>query len=123
VSQEENALGKDGGMGFGWHNQTVYKLGFAYDLSDTVVLRTGWNYGKSPIPSDNGALLFNIVAPATTQNHFTLGATYRSDPKTEWNFMYMYAFGYYQTGPTYLGDSATIGMRQNSLGLTYGLKF
>jgi long-chain fatty acid transport protein len=123
VSQEENALGKDGGMGFGWHNQTVFKLGFAYDLSDTVVLRTGWNYGKSPIPSDNGALLFNIVAPATTQHHFTMGATYRSDPKTEWNFMYMYAFGYYQTGPTYLGDSATIGMRQNSLGLTYGLKF
>jgi len=120
---EENRLGKDQGLGFGWHNQTVYKLGFAYDLSDTVVLRTGWNYGKSPIPSDNGALLFNIVAPATTQNHFTLGATYRSDPKTEWNFMYMYAFGYDQTGPTYLGGSATIGMRQNSLGLTYDLKF
>jgi len=123
VSQQENALGKDGGLGFGWHNQTVYKLGFAYDLSDTVVLRTGWNYGKSPIPSDNGAILFNIVAPATTQNHFTMGATYRSDPKTEWNFMYMYAFGYYQTGPTYIGNIGTIGMRQNSLGLTYDLKF
>jgi long-chain fatty acid transport protein len=123
VSQAENALGKDNGLGFGWHNQTVYKLGFAYDVSDTVVLRTGWNYGKSPIPSDNGALLFNIVAPATTQNHFTLGATYSSDPKTEWNFMYMYAYGYYQTGPTYIGNTATIGMRQNSLGLTYGLKF
>lgn len=123
VSQAENALGKDNGLGFGWHNQTVYKLGFAYDVSDAVVLRTGWNYGKSPIPSDNGAILFNIVAPATTQNHFTLGATYRSDPKTEWSFMYMYAYGYYQTGPTYIGNTGTIGMRQNSLGLTYGLKF
>jgi long-chain fatty acid transport protein len=123
VSQAVNALGLDDGLGFGWHNQTVFKLGFAYDLSDTVVLRTGWNYGKSPIPSDNGALLFNIVAPATTQNHFTLGATYRSDPKTEWNFVYMYAFGYYQSGPAYIGNIAEIGMRQNSLGLTYDLKF
>lgn len=120
---EQNRLGKDDGLGFGWQNQTVFKLGLAYDLSEAVVLRTGWNYGKSPIPSDNGALLFNIVAPATTQNHFTLGATYRSDPKTEWSFMYMYAFGYYQTGPAYIGGSATIGMRQNSLGLTYDLKF
>lgn len=122
VSQAVNSLGNDEGLGFGWHNQTVYKLGFAYDLNSAVTLRTGWNYGKSPIPSDNGALLFNIVAPATTQHHFTMGATYRTDPKTEWNFMYMYAFGYYQTGPTYLGQ-ATIGMRQNSLGLTYDLKF
>lgn len=123
VSQAENALGKENGLGFGWRNQTVYKLGFSYDYSDTVVLRTGWNYGKSPIPSDNGALLFSIVAPGTTQNHFTMGATYRTDPKTEWNFMYMYAFGYNQSGPAYIGSVAEIGMRQNSLGVTYDLKF
>jgi long-chain fatty acid transport protein len=123
VSPAVNALGKDGGLGFGWQNQTVFKFGLAYDMSDKVVLRTGWNYGKSPIPSDNGALLFSIVAPATTQNHFTLGATYRSDPTTEWNFMYMYAFGYTQSGPAYIGNIAEIGMRQNSLGITYGMKF
>jgi long-chain fatty acid transport protein len=123
VSQAVNALGKDDGLGFGWQNQTVFKLGLAYDMSEKVVLRTGWNYGKSPIPSDNGALLFSIVAPATTQNHFTLGATYRTDPTTEWNFMYMYAFRYTQSGPAYIGNTAEIGMSQNSLGITYGMKF
>jgi long-chain fatty acid transport protein len=123
VSPAVNALGKDDGLGFGWQNQTVFKFGLAYEMSDKVVLRTGWNYGKSPIPSDNGALLFSIVAPATTQNHFTLGATYRTDPTTEWNFMYMYAFGYTQSGPAFIGDIAKIGMSQNSLGITYGMKF
>lgn len=123
VNSATNALGRDGGLGFGWENQTVYKLGLSYDMSDKLVLRTGWNYGKSPIPSDNGALLFNIVAPATTQNHFTLGATYRTDPKTEWNFMYMHAFRYTQYGPAYIGGTAEIGMSQNSLGITYGMKF
>ena len=123
VNPATNATGKDAGLGFGWENQTVYKLGLSYDMSDTLVLRTGWNYGKSPIPSDNGALLFNILAPATTQHHFTLGATYRTDPTTEWNFMYMHAFRYTQYGPTYIGGSAEIGMSQNSLGITYGMKF
>ena len=123
VNPATNATGKDAGLGFGWENQTVFKFGLAYDWSDKIALRTGWNYGKSPIPSDNGALLFNILAPATTQHHFTLGATYRTDPMTEWNFMYMYAFGYQQYGPTYIGSVAEIGMRQNSLGITYGMKF
>jgi long-chain fatty acid transport protein len=123
INSTVNALGKDAGMGFGWENQTVFKIGLAYDLSRTVALRTGWNYGKSPIPSDNGALLFNVLAPATTQNHFTMGATYRTDPSTEWNLVYMYAFKYAQYGPMFVGGSGEIGMSQNSLGVTYDWKF
>ena len=123
VDQATNALGKDAGLGFGWENQTVFKLGLSYNMNDKVVLRTGWNYGKSPIPSDNGALLFNIVAPAATQNHFTLGASYRTDPKTDWSFVYMHAFRYTQYGPAYIGNTAEISISQNSLGVTYGTKF
>lgn len=123
VNQATNALGKDQGLGFGWRNQTVFKLGLAYNLSSSMVLRTGWNYGKSPIPSDNGAPLFSIVAPATTQHHFTMGATYRSDPTTEWNFMYMHAFRYTESGPAYIGNTAEISMAQNSIGITYGMKY
>jgi long-chain fatty acid transport protein len=123
VDQATNAMGLPDGLGFGWTNQTVIKLGVAYDLSSTMVLRAGWNYGKSPIPSDNGALLVNILAPATTQNHGTLGATYRSSPTSEWSVMYLHAFRYTQTGPAYIGDQAQIGMAQDSLGLTYAMKF
>lgn len=123
VNQATNALGKDAGLGFGWRNQTVFKLGLAYTLSNNMVLRTGWNYGKSPIPNDNGAPLFSIVAPATTQHHFTMGATYKTDPTTEWNFMYMHAFRYTESGPAYIGNTAEISMAQDSIGITYGFKY
>ena len=125
VSPQVNSLGMDEGLGFGWKNQTVFKLGLAYDLSNSMTLRTGWNYGKSPIPYGNGALLFNILAPATTQHHFTLGGSYKTDATTEWSLVYMHAFGFTETGPTYIGGlaGATIQMRQNSIGVTYGSKF
>ena len=79
-------MGADAGLGFGWKNQTIYKLGLAYQLNDQWTVRGGWNYGKSPIPSDNGAILVNIVAPATTQSHMTMGATYNLTPSSEVSF-------------------------------------
>ncbi len=116
-------MGLDAGLGFGWRNQTIYKLGAAYTLNDQWTVRAGWNYGKSPIPSDNGAILVNIVAPATTQNRATIGATYSPSPNTEFSFSYMHAFRYTQYGPTYIGGTGEIGMSQNAFGAGIGLKF
>lgn len=116
-------MGLDAGYGFGWDNQIIYKLGAAYTLNDQWTVRAGWNYGKSPIPSDNGAILVNIVAPATTQNHATIGATYSPSPNTEFSFSYMHAFRYTQYGPTLIGDTGEIGMSQDSFGASVGLKF
>ncbi|MHB8474371.1 MAG: OmpP1/FadL family transporter [Gammaproteobacteria bacterium] len=121
--QDAHRMGADGGLGFGWKNQTIYKLGLAYQLSDKWTVRGGWNYGKSPIPSDNGAILVNIVAPATTQSHMTMGATYNLTPSSEVSFAYMHAFRHTQYGPTYIGSNGSIGMSQNSYGASFGMKF
>lgn len=73
-------LGKPGGMGFGWTDQTVYKLGVVYQgafpslFGDKLTLRAGYNYGKSPIPDKE--LLFNLLAPGVVEKHYTLGLTY-----------------------------------------------
>lgn len=123
VSQEENALGADNGLGFGWEDQTVYKLGISYQFDPKWTFRAGWNYGKSPIPEENGAVLFNIVAPATTQHHLTLGATYQISDMLEVSASYMHAFRYKQYGPTYIGVSGEIGMAQDSFGVSMGLNF
>ncbi|MCW8964511.1 MAG: outer membrane protein transport protein, partial [Gammaproteobacteria bacterium] len=68
-------LGSDSGAGFGWDDQTVWKLGTEYEATDEWTLRAGWNYGKSPISSFETA--FNIFAPATVEHHVTLGATWK----------------------------------------------
>jgi long-chain fatty acid transport protein len=67
-------FGEDAGYGFGWTDQTAYKLGFRYALNKQWTLRAGYNYGKSPIPDDQ--LLFNMLAPAVTERFYTLGASY-----------------------------------------------
>ncbi len=122
VSKEVNGLGRDEGLGFDWNNQTVYKLGLAYRHSKRWTFRAGWNYGKSPIPEQSGAILFNIVAPATVQNHATFGLTYKPSKVSEVGFSYVHAFEFKQSGPTFIGSTGEIGMYQNALGISYGLQ-
>jgi long-chain fatty acid transport protein len=70
----DQALGGPNSFGFGWEDQTVFKLGAMYRLNKQWSFRGGWNYGKSPIPDDQ--LLFSLLAPAITENHATLGVSY-----------------------------------------------
>ncbi len=123
----ECSLGGDYGMGFGWTDQTVYKLGFAHKYSKDLTLRAGYNYGKSPIPKDQ--VLFNMLAPATVEKHVTFGFTHDLSKDSDFSFTFMHAFKHTITGPTAFpvggtsGDNAAITMSQTSLSFAYGLKF
>jgi long-chain fatty acid transport protein len=119
---ESARLGNDAGLGFGWENQTAFKLGAIYDYNNKWALRAGWNYAKSPIDESNGEVLMSMMAPATTQNHLTLGATYKPSKRSEWSFSYVHAFKYEQRGPTYIGSTGEISMYQNSVGVSFGYK-
>ena len=122
VDRDTNALGKDGGLGFGWDNQTVFKIGASYQYAPNITLRAGWNYAKSPIDEEHD-VLFNIVAPATTQNHLTLGATYNLNQKMEISLSFVHAFEHSQKGPTYIGFESEISMEQNLLGGSFAYRF
>lgn len=123
-----DVLGKSNGLGFGWKDQIVYKLGFNYDYDDTWSFRSGVNYGKSPIPKNQ--VLFNMLAPATPEWHLTLGGSYRPSPNVEWSFSYIHAFENVIKGPTafgptgqpVVGENAAISMKQNALGMSFAYK-
>jgi long-chain fatty acid transport protein len=123
----ECTLGGDLGMGFGWENQTIYKLGMDYKWSPTLTLRWGYNYGKSPIPADQ--VLFSMLAPATVEKHVTLGFTQALDKDSDFSFTFMHAFKNTIRGPTVFpapgttGNNAALEMSQTSLSFAYGLKF
>jgi long-chain fatty acid transport protein len=57
--------------GFGWKDQTVFKIGAGYQSSANLEWRVGWNHGDSPVDSSSSA--FNVLAPAVTVDHLTLG--------------------------------------------------
>ena len=112
-------LGTDGGPGFGWRDMTIFKLGVSHELSNALTLRAGYSKGRQPIPSDE--TFFNILAPATVEDHLTLGATWALANNAELSLGYMHAF---KKGVTGTGATAGISPRmyQNSFGVAYGWK-
>ncbi len=114
-----NPMGADNGPGFGWKDMTVFKLGADYKYSQNLVLRGGLSTTRQPIPS--GETFFNILAPATVENHLTLGSTWTLADKSELTVGYMHAFSKSVTG-TGNGAGVNIKMNQNSIGIAYGWK-
>ncbi|HYX64576.1 MAG TPA: outer membrane protein transport protein [Burkholderiales bacterium] len=119
-------LGSDNGAGFGWQNTTVYKLGVAYEMSQSLTLRGGFVTLKQPIPQSQ--TFFNIVAPGVVENHVTAGATWTLANKSEITAAYMHAFENKVNGqgsiPAALGGGeANLRMSEDSLGIAWGMKF
>ena len=119
---ESGNLGTDDGRGFGWEDQTVYKLGIEHEYNKAWTARGGLNYGEAPY--DNTQMDFNILAPATVETHLTLGATYSPNKSNEIDFGYMHAFSNKITGTSQFGlGTVTHKMDQNAFFVNYGWKF
>lgn len=119
-------LGNDNGAGFGWKDQTVFKLGVSHQVHDKLTVRAGYNHGSDVIPTTE--IAFNILAPATVKDHLTLGATWTLQNGAELSGYFMHAFSNSISGLTPQLDggagttTSTIKMDQNALGVAYGWK-
>lgn len=123
-----NPLGTNNGSGFKWRDQTAYKLGVEYEYSKELMLRAGYNYGKTPIGNDRDSVTFNILAPATVEQHLTLGGTWTLANKSELTVSYMHGFNNSVSGPSAtallgIGGTEKLEMYQDSLGIAYAIKF
>ncbi len=126
LGSEDRRLGLKNGLGFGWTDRTVYKLGAEYNMNETWLFRAGWNYSESPIDEDR-EIIFNLVAPATVEHHLTLGTTYSISPEMEINVSYVHAYRNTQSGPTYVSDDGsnlgTLSMKQDSIGASFSMQY
>lgn len=82
-------LGSDGGAGFGWQDETTYKLGLQIDGGGDWIWRLGVSDTEQPIPSSE--VLFNILAPGVVEAHYTAGFTRRLGTSRTVNLAVMYA--------------------------------
>lgn len=127
----ECLLGADDGLGFGWNDQTVYKLGADWKINKKWSARAGWNYAESPIEPDQ--VLFNMLAPATPEHHVTLGVGYELSEMFVIDGNLVYAFSNAINGPTAFpqggaalpegSTNASIDMTQLSIGAALGIRF
>ncbi len=116
--------------GFGWENQTVFKLGAAYKYSNDLTLRAGLNYGKSPIelpaaptPGEDIGFDFNTLAPGIVETHLTLGFTKNLSADTSITGSYMHAFKKDQNGIGGFVGAGHLSMSQDAFGLSFNKKF
>lgn len=112
-------LGGSKGAGFGWDDMTVFKLGVQYALNDKLTMRAGYSHGNDPI--EGSQVAFNTLAPATIEDHFTLGASYMVRDNFELTFWGMYAPESSVSGPgAFTGSQAPeIKMHQYELGMNF----
>lgn len=119
-----DCLGGSTGIGFGWRDVDVIKLGIEYAYNKNLILRAGYNYGDNPIRSTD--VTFNSVAPGVVQKHLTLGFTYTTPSGGELTVSYMHAFENSVSGPVNVyfpvGGTDKIKMHQDSIGIAYGWK-
>lgn len=119
-----NRTGEDAGMGFGWTDMTVYKLGVNYDVNQDLTLRAGYNYGKSPARETQ--LVFSSLAPAIVEKHYSVGFTHQMKGEMDWEIsgFYMYVPKKTQEGCDFaVVDCVSIDMAQKVLGIGFGVKY
>jgi len=82
-------LGGANGGGFGWQDMTIYKIGYQFDVGAKHTVRLGYSFTDQPIPDSE--TMFNILAPAVIEQHFTAGWTMKVGANQELNLAGMYA--------------------------------
>ena len=98
-----------------WDDQTVVQLGAAYQATDNLVLRGGFNYGNNPVPNR----YLNCLFPAIIESHFTGGFGYRFDERNSIDVSLTYAPEVKETS----GYGVTVGHSQLNAQVMYSYRF
>ncbi len=120
------ALGSDGGPGFGWRDQDLYKLGLGWQATTALRLRAGYSRASEIIPPSE--TFFGMTAPVVMKEHYTAGATLATEGGWEWTGCIAYAprrqvNGQASIAPAFGGGEANIHASQFIAGVSIGKRF
>ncbi len=122
ITGPSDFLGADDGLGFGWGDIDIYKLGLQWDYSPQWTFRAGVSHANELFSQGNA--LFNVLAPATVRTHASLGLTYRTG-KHEIGVAYTRALNEKIGGvnPSFTGAQAGhVEMSQHELEFSWGYR-
>jgi long-chain fatty acid transport protein len=119
----QSLLGSDEGLGFGWKNMDVIKVGVEWKYSPDLILRAGFSQANEAFPNSQG--LFNILAPAVARTHLTAGFTVPLNEQVEFSVSFMYAPNETVTGsnPNTASQTGSLAMEQYELAMSWGIRF
>lgn len=114
-------FGAKNGPGFGWEDQTIYKLGVKTQATPKLALMAGYNHGKAPLDSDD--TFFNVLAPATVEDHLSLGFEYKLNKSSSIVGSYTHAFAKKIKGNLANRQPFDLTMEQDAAGIGYSKSF
>ena len=117
----QQPFGSDKGAGFGWDDQTVYKIGVKHQKSPKLALMAGYNHGKSPIGSEETR--FNALTPGVVEDHLSLGFEYKLSQNSSLVGSYTHAFNNKVKGDGTKGQPFDLEMDQDAVGIGYSRTF
>lgn len=122
------AFGSTNGPGFGWKDQTIYKVGLKHQVNNHLAIMAGYNKGDTPVSSSETTL--NVLAPATVEQHITLGLEKRLKPKAKLTMAYTHALDKTIKGNATIPaagqiplDAYDLNMKQDAIALGYSVEF
>ncbi len=105
---------------FGWEDQTIYKIGAEMQVNESLAIRFGYNHGASPIP--DSAAGQNVLAPAVTEDHYTVGFSKKLSGNGTIHGYYARVTENEQLQAGAPGGFPSIKMDQNAFGISYEVK-
>nr|NMF96952.1 porin [Aromatoleum toluolicum] len=122
VTSADGPPGSREGPGFGWRDQSVWRVGIAHAVTDALTLRAGYNHGTKLLDPRDGFL--GVLAPSANRRHATLGASYALAKGTELSVAYARSFKETVHGQGPAPDGITdLYMGQHWLSVAYGVRF
>ncbi len=123
-----SGFNQDGSIrGFGWDDITVIALGGEWRVGPRWSLRAGYNHADSPIREE--LAFVSTPAPATFEDHATLGLGLKVDERLQLDLGYYHAFRNEVSGPFVSpagpvpGTEVTQSNESDSLVATLGITF
>lgn len=115
-------LGTDDGIGFGWQDMTIGKVGLQWQWRPDLTLRAGYSLADQVIPENQ--TLFNLLAPAVVTEHYTLGLTkFFNNIELDLSFMYAPEENVSGNNPNTGMQTRRLEMKQFEIGLNLGFVF
>lgn len=117
----QGRFGDKNGPGFGWEDQTIYKLGVKTQATPKLAITAGYNYGKAPLDSKD--TFFNVLAPATSEEHLSLGFEYALNKSSSIVGSYTHTFANKIKGDLAHRQPFDLDMEQDAAGIGYSKRF
>jgi long-chain fatty acid transport protein len=101
---------------FGWEDQTVYAIGVRKEMGK-MALSVGYNYGKSPIGTED--VNMNLGSTAIVESHLSVGLTRKFSDKVSGSFAYTHAFSNDLTSSVAPYNTIEIEQNQYNFNVSY----